>query len=138
MKDRMGFDMEGTDDFDYSIAQTDGKDIHRITSDLASNPDSVLWEIAQKHQINIVPLTMAPKTQEDVMGPWQDPGPLLIAAEALNKAFETEESFIIGKDIAGKRVDIRRIQRYKLWLYDIMKFAKVAQQKGKKIRFMQY
>lgn len=138
MKDRMGFDMEGTDDFDYSIAQTDGKAIHDIISDLASNPESVIREVAQKHDINITPFEMAPKTQDEVMGPWQDPGPLLIAAEALNKVFEIEESLIIGKDIAGRRVNIRRIQMYKLCLYDIMKFAKIAQQKNKKIRFMQY
>ncbi len=134
----MGFDLEGTDDFDYSLAQTDGKEIHNIISDLASNPDSVIREVAQKHGINIAPFEMAPKTQDEVMGPWQDPGPLLDTAEALNKAFEMEESYIIGKDIAGRRVNIRRIQTYKLCLYDIMKFARAAQQKGKKIRFMQY
>jgi hypothetical protein len=138
MKVRMGFDLEGTDDFDYSIAQTDGKVIHNLVSDIASNNDSVIREVAQKHGINITPLEMVPKTQDETMGPWQDPGPLLVAAEALNKAFEVEESFIIGKDIAGRRVDIRRIQTYKLCLYDIMKFARVAQEKGKKIRFMQY
>jgi hypothetical protein len=138
MKERMGFDMEGTDDFDYSIAQTDGKEIHDIVSDLISNPDSIIREVAQKHGINITPFEMVPKTQDEVMGPWQDPEPLLITAEALNKAFETEESYIMGKDIDGRRVNIRRIQMYKLCLYDIMKFARVAQQKGKKIRFMQY
>lgn len=138
MKNRMGLDMEGSDDFDYSIAQTDGKGILDIVSDLESNADSVIKQVAKKHEIDITPLTIAPKNQDEVMGPWQDPGPLLVAAENLNKAFETEESFILGKDISGRRVDIRRIQYYKLSLYDIMKFAKIATQKGKKIRFMQY
>jgi hypothetical protein len=138
MKERMGFDLEGADDFDYSLAQTDGKEIHNIISDLATNPDSIIREVARKHGINITPFEMAPKTQDEVMGPWQDPEQLLISAEALNKAFEVEESLIIGKDIAGRRVNIRRIQMYKLCLYDIMKFARVAQQQGKKIRFMQY
>jgi len=133
-----GFDIEGTDDFDYSIARTDGKGITDIVFDIRESADSVINELARKYKIDVTPFTLVPSNEDDVMGPYQDPKVLLHSAEQLTSAFEKEESGILGKRIADRKVDIRRLQYYKLSLYDIMKFCEVAAQKNKQIRFMIY
>lgn len=135
---RTGLDMEGTDDFDYSIARTDGKGITDIVLDIKDSDDSVINELARKYKIDVSPFKLVPLKGEDVMGPYQDPKVLLHSAEQLNLAFEKEESDIIGKRIADRKVDIRRLQYYKLSIYDIIKFCQVAVQKNKQIRFMIY
>jgi hypothetical protein len=135
---RFGLDIEGTDDFDYSIATTDGKVIADIISDIGSSESSLINEVATKHGLDLTPFTLVSKTEEDVMGSWQDPGILWETAEKLTKVLEKEESYILGKDIAHRRCDIRRLQAYKLSLYDIMKFCRIAQQKNKKVRFMRF
>ena len=133
-----GLDIEGTDDFDYSIARTDGKGITDIVHDIRDSEDSVITELARKYEIDITPLTLVPLKKEEVMGPYQDPKMLLHCAEQLNLAFEKDESSIIGRRIADRKVDIRRLQYYKLSLYDIIKFCQIASQKNKQIRFMIY
>jgi hypothetical protein len=135
---RFGLDLEGTDDFDYSIATTDSKVIADIISDIGNGENSIIVEVAQKHGLDITPFTLVSHSEADVMGPWQDPEVLLNTAEQLTGIFEKEESYILGKDIANRRCDIRRLQRYKLSLYDIMKFCRIAQQKNKKVRFMRF
>jgi hypothetical protein len=133
-----GLDIEGTDDFDYSIARTDGKGITDIVLDIKSSEDSLINELARKYNIDVTPFKLVPSNEDDVMGPYQDPKVLLNSAEQLNLAFEKEETNIIGKRIADRKVDIRRLQYYKLSIYDIIKFSQVAVQKNKQIRFMIY
>jgi hypothetical protein len=130
--------MEGTDDFDYSIARTDGKGLTDIVMDINHSEDSIIVELALKYSLDITPFKKIPQGEDDPMGPYQDPDALLHCAEQLNLAFEKDESNILGKRIADRKVDIRRLQYYKLSLYDIIKFCQIASQKNKQVRFMFY
>jgi hypothetical protein len=133
-----GFDLEGSDDFDYSIASTDGKGITDIARDITSSQDSILNTLAKQYKIDVVPLSLVPLEKDEVMGPWQDPFVLLNTAQAMYQALEEEGNFLLGKKMGGKKITLRTLQFYKLSLYDIIKFCKVATQKNKKIRFMVY
>lgn len=133
-----GLDIEGTDDFDYSIAKTDGKGLTDIIMDINNSENSTIKELAQKYDLDISPFKLIPQGEDNPMGPYQDPDALLHCAEQLSLAFEKDENNILGKYIADRKVDIRRLQYYKLSLYDIIKFCQIASQKNKQVRFMFY
>lgn len=131
-------DLEGSDDFDYSIASTDGKGITEIVLDIMNPGESLFNEIAQKHGVDISPFTKAPKNKEEVVGQWMDPALLLQAATRLYKALEAEGEGLVGRKIGERDVKLRDLSLYKLSLYDIIKFCEVATKKNKQVRFMMY
>jgi hypothetical protein len=138
MEVRTLLDLEGSDDFDYSIASTDGKGITEIVLDIMVSEESFFTEIAQKHGVDISPFATAPKSKEEVVGQWIDPTLLLQTATSLYKALESEGESLVGRKIADREVKIRDLSLYKLSLYDIMKFCEVAVKKNLKVRFMMY
>lgn len=138
MEIRTLLDLEGSDDFDYSIASTDGKGITEIVLDIMVAEESFFKEIAHKHGVDISPFTTAPKSKEEVVGQWIDPAPLLQSVTALYKAIESEGESLVGKRIADRDVKIKDLSLFKLSLYDLMKFCEVAVKRNLKVRFMMY
>jgi hypothetical protein len=138
MKIRTLLDMEGSDDFDYSIASTDGKGITEIVLDIKVSEESFFKKIAQKHGVDISPFETAPKSKEEMLGQWIDPANLLQTVTALYKALESEGEGLVGRKIANREVKIKDLSLYKLSLYDIMKFCEVAMKKNLRVRFMMY
>ncbi len=138
MEIRTLLDLEGSDDFDYSIASTDGKGITEIVLDIMVSEDSFFKEIAEKHGVDISPFKKAPKSKEEMVGQWIDPALLLQTVTTLDKALESEGESLVGRKIADREVKIKDLSLYKLSLYDIMKFCEVAVKKNLKLRFMMY
>ncbi|UCF07402.1 MAG: hypothetical protein JSW28_07030 [Thermoplasmata archaeon] len=138
MGERTVMDLEGSEDFDYSIASTDGRGITEIVLDVMESKDSMFNEIAQKHNIDISALSKAPKTKDEFVGPWQDPAVLLQTVTGLYKALEKEGEELVGRKVAGQEIKLKDLQYYKLSLYDIMKFCEVASKKNLRVRFMMY
>jgi len=138
MEVRTLLDLEGGDDFDYSIASTDGKGITEIIIDLLVSEESFFQEIAQKHGVDITPFLGAPKSKEEMVGQWIDPAQLLQTATALYKALESEGEVLVGRPILDREVKIKDLSLYKLSLYDLMKFCEVAMKKNLRVRFMMY
>ena len=135
---RTGLDLEGPEDFDYSIAYSDGKGISDIAMDIRKKEDSLINELAKMHDIDVSPFSMIPVSKDEFVGPWQDPNVLLQAANKLYQTFEKEGNNLIGKEIADKKITLRQLNYYKLALYDVIKFCKIACKKNKRVRFMLY
>lgn len=138
MVTRTVLDLEGSDDFDYSIATTDGKGITEIVLDIMNPEASVFRELARKHGVDIAPFTKAPRTKDEMVGEWQDPGVLLTAATRLYKALEAEGEDLVGRMMGENEIKLKDLSYYKLSLYDIMKFCETAIERNKQLRFMMY
>lgn len=135
---RTGLDLEGPEDFDYSMASSDGKGISDIAMDIRKKEDSLINELAKMHNIDVSPFSMIPVSKEEFAGPWQNPDVLLQAANRLYQVLEKEGNDLLGKEIADKKVTLRQLNYYKLALYDVIKFCKIASEKNKRVRFMLY
>jgi hypothetical protein len=138
MEVRTLLDLEGGDDFDYSIASTDGKGVTEIILDILVSEQSFFEEIAQKHGVDITPFLSAPKNKEEMVGQWIDPAQLLQTVTALYKALEREGEGLMGRKILDREVKTKDLSMYKLSLYDLMKLCEVAMQKNLRVRFMMY
>lgn len=138
MEVRTLLDLEGGDDFDYSIATTDGKGVTEIVLDILVSEESFFSEIAQKHGVDITPFLSAPKSKEEMVGQWIDPDQLMQTVTAMYKALESEGESLVGRRILDREVKIKDLSMFKLSLYDLMKFCEVAMQKNLQVRFMMY
>ena len=116
---------------------TDEKGITMIIVDIISSKDSIIHTLADKYNIDLTPFKSWP-TDDEIIGPWQDPVKLWQAAYSLYQAFLKEGNNLIGEKLFFGKMTDSDLEFAKESLKDIIRGCKFAKENAKRVRFFLY